>query len=545
MRRVNQSPNHPALLSALRQGAGPVAVLSPTGVCLFVSETGRRVLGDDPAALLRGLPSGTVGTEGARAISRLLAALMSGASPSPVPLGPEPDAPFVSGVRHTTDHGALLVLRVLPPTAPQPRALSAGRDALVARVAADLEDPALVPLVVTLELANHDLVHDSLGPASAESFLLSLEHRLADAVDASDRLARLDGPVFAAVLPLAHRDEAAVRTSALVERINAPCRVGDRAVQPVIRAGFALPDQRHAAPADLLRDAAIARRRTDRVRPTSPQAFVATMQRESRLRLELETALPGAAARGELELHYQPVVELGTLRLAGFEALLRWRRPEGLLTPDSFVPLAEESGLIRELGAWVLQSAIEQVARWANRGLGNPRLSVNISPLQLGEVDLAPRVEGMLRRAGVPPDTLEIEVTESLLIEAPSPAARTMTALRSLGVRTAIDDFGTGYASLEQLHRYPFDVLKLDRYFVQRLPGHPQDRRVVQTMRTLAASLGMELVAEGVETDDQRAFLAELGCERAQGYLFGRPMAADDAAGLLRENPRWSTEGRG
>lgn len=462
--------------------------------------------------------------------------------PPEVALGPEPHAPRLRGSRHATVDGEVLVLRLLPGLG-APQSQSVGRADLKARLDVEiqrrLDDPDQVPMVVTLEVVNHDLVHDSLGPTAAETFLFRIEHRLAGVLGEPDRLARLEGPVFAVLLEATgmDHDSSVAGANAVAAAISAPCRVGDQTVQPVIKVGFALADANHLTADDMLRDAAIARRRSKAFRPRPAMAFVSSMGNESRIRLDLESALPGAAERGELELHYMPVVDLRSGRLRGFEGLLRWRRPEGLLMPSRFVHIAEETGLIRALGLWVIKTGISQLASWRAHHKIAVHLALNISPRQLGASDLGSRVEALLREFRVPPSLLEVEVTESLLIEAPDTAARTMNGLRALGVRTALDDFGTGYASLEQLHRYPFDVLKIDRYFVQRLPGTETDRRIIQTMKTLAQSLGMALVAEGIETEHQEEFMRSIGCDRGQGYLYGRAMSAEDAGHLLNRDP--------
>ncbi|MCO4769836.1 MAG: GGDEF domain-containing protein [Deltaproteobacteria bacterium] len=459
-----------------------------------------------------------------------------------VPLGPDPDAPRLTGTRHSTGDGDVLVFRLLPPApsvAPRSTNRAALRERLDRELALRATDPYRRPFVVTLEISNHALVHDSLGPSAAEALMFRIEHRLAEALDEVDRLARLDGPVFAVILDASGKDNEAAQVEAnqLAAAISTPVRLGDRTVQPVVKVGFAIARERHVTADDILRDAAIARRRSNAFRTRPATAFVASMHSESRARLDLESALPGAAQRGELELHYQPVIDLSTDRLWGFEALLRWRRPSGLLMPSQFVGVAEETGDIKALGLWVLQAGISQLASWRSGRQAPIRIALNISPRQLGARGLAPRIEALLRHFDLPGDLLEVEVTESLLIEAPDQAARTITALRSLGVRVALDDFGTGYASIEQLHRLPFDVLKADRYFVRRLPGRDADLRIMQTIRTLAQHLDLELVAEGVETEAQAKIMRELGCHRGQGYLYGRPMVASDASRLILTDP--------
>ena len=607
MRPTDDHPQTASVLAALAEGGGAVVVATLDGTLRFATREARKLLGEAPAEVLWGRSPGLLGSAGSEAaygfVSWLidgplddddsgLAGETGGFAPVPrgaaaetggvapltssgvstgfmetmgtfaplpwneppggnarlvtpeVPLGPDPDAPRLTGTRHATLDGHVLVLRLLPP-APSPQPRSTGRAAMSVRLnellARRAEDPTVQPFVVTLELSNHSLVYDSLGPSAADAMLFCLEHRLAEAVEGTERLARLDGPVFAVLLDGVGLDTAGAtaEANAMAAAIGSPIRLGDSTVQPVVKVGFALARERHYDADGLFRDAAIARRRSNAFRTLPATAFVASMHQESRVRLDLESALPGAAERGELELHYQPVIDLATDRLWGFEALLRWRRQDGLLMPSQFVGVAEETGDIKALGLWVLQTGISQLAAWRAARENPIRIALNISPSQLGAKGLAPRIEALLRHYGVPGELLEVEVTESLLVEAPDTAARTITKLRSLGVRTALDDFGTGYASIEQLHRLPFDVLKVDKYFVSRVPGTDADLRLLQTIRTLGESLGLEMVAEGVEVEAQASAMRSLGYDRAQGYMYGRPMNSTAASRLIQVDPRF------
>jgi EAL domain-containing protein (putative c-di-GMP-specific phosphodiesterase class I) len=248
-----------------------------------------------------------------------------------------------------------------------------------------------------------------------------------------------------------------------------------------------------------------------------------------------EDDLRRALERGELHLDYQPQVEARTGRVAAVEALLRWRHPRrGLVSPAVFIPAAERTGLIVPIGDWVLRAACLQSRRWLDAGLTPVRMAVNLSARQFSDERLAVRVSQALDAAGLEPPDLELEITESMMARDPEAAARIVRALRATGVRLMIDDFGTGYSSLASLKRFPVDGLKLDRAFVQHLPHDPYDAAITRAAVALTRDLGLDLVAEGVETDDQRLFLSELGCRLLQGYLTGRPQSPQRIAELLR-----------
>jgi EAL domain-containing protein (putative c-di-GMP-specific phosphodiesterase class I) len=244
------------------------------------------------------------------------------------------------------------------------------------------------------------------------------------------------------------------------------------------------------------------------------------------LRRRLTGDLRQALGRGDLTVHYQPRVTLPDGRRSGAEALLRWQHPRlGNIPPGTFIPLAESSELIVDLGAWVLAEAARQAASWQGPRPG--MVSVNVSARQLRGGALLGQVAAALEESGLPPERLELELTESMLVDGSADTLLTLAAIRDLGVGLALDDFGTGYASLSVLKRLPLTSLKLDRAFIRDLPGDAEDAAIVRGVRGIAGALGLDVVAEGVETEDQRAFLSGIGCEEAQGYLFGRPVAPE------------------
>jgi EAL domain-containing protein (putative c-di-GMP-specific phosphodiesterase class I) len=249
----------------------------------------------------------------------------------------------------------------------------------------------------------------------------------------------------------------------------------------------------------------------------------------------IEADLTYALRRGEMHLDYQPQVDALTGRVVAVEALLRWKHPErGQISPAAFIPIAEQSGLIVAIGDWVLRTACRQSRIWLDQGLSPVRMAVNLSARQFSDERLARRVQDALDGAGLEPQDLELEITESMMARDPDAAARIVSALRASGVRLMIDDFGTGYSSLASLKRFPVDGLKLDRAFVSHLPHDRYDAAITRAVVEIAQDLRLDLVAEGVETDDQRLFLTNLGCGILQGYLTGRPQAAERLAQLLQ-----------
>jgi EAL domain-containing protein (putative c-di-GMP-specific phosphodiesterase class I) len=254
-------------------------------------------------------------------------------------------------------------------------------------------------------------------------------------------------------------------------------------------------------------------------------------------RMTLETQLRGALETQELSLHYQAKLNLSDHTICGVEALLRWNNAQlGAVPPSRFIPIAEETGLILPIGRWVLRTACEQAMTWQRSGLPPVRVAVNLSPRQLSDPELLPALAGVLRDTSLEPDLLELEVTESSMMHDPEQAVQVLTALKSMGVRLAIDDFGTGYSSLAQLNRFPIDTLKVDRSFIRNIPNDAEGRAIAEAIIAMGRTLKLTVVAEGVETDDQRVFLRDLACDQMQGYLFSKPVSPEDFADLLRRN---------
>jgi EAL domain-containing protein (putative c-di-GMP-specific phosphodiesterase class I) len=265
------------------------------------------------------------------------------------------------------------------------------------------------------------------------------------------------------------------------------------------------------------------------------QFFSEEMNRVASERMSIEARLRQALTRNELLLYYQPQFSADGLRVTGVEALIRWQTPdEDLITPDRFITIAEETGQIVPIGAWVLQEACRQLGKWLKLGIPPLRMSVNISARQLRNTDLVQTVAEALSEAGVPPPLLELEITESAVMENPEEAIKVLQALKRMGVTLAIDDFGTGYSSLAYLKLFPIDQLKIDRSFVRDIERDPDDAAIAISTIALAHSLGLKVVAEGVETRAQLEMLQQNGCDEVQGYLFSRPLPANEALAYLR-----------
>jgi diguanylate cyclase (GGDEF)-like protein/PAS domain S-box-containing protein len=386
--------------------------------------------------------------------------------------------------------------------------------------------------VLFVDVDDFKTINDSLGHAAGDELLRIVAERLRECVRGSDTVARLGGDEFAVLVEDSAVGEPEIVAERIIETVHRPITIGGREVVVSASVGIALGSGSPAA--DLLRNADLAMYTAkangkDRHRTFAPAMFDAALER-----LEVEASLRGAAARGELLVHYQPVVDMVSGAVSGFEALVRWQHPErGLVQPSGFIPFAEQSGLITEIGTHVLETACREASGWlAACPDTRPTMSVNLSPNQLLEPDLAQRVGDILDRTGLPPELLCLEITEGALMHDPLAAIDALRSLREIGLRLAVDDFGTGYSSLAYLQRFPIDILKVDQSFVSDLTGAP-DSPMVSAIVRLALTLGVTPLAEGIETPEQAELLVSFGCRLAQGYLFGHPADAATSLDLL------------
>jgi diguanylate cyclase (GGDEF)-like protein/PAS domain S-box-containing protein len=388
--------------------------------------------------------------------------------------------------------------------------------------------------VLFLDLDGFKVVNDSLGHATGDRLLDAVARRLEGCLRPSDTVARMGGDEFTVLLEdLRDAAEARAVAERVHEALREPFVLDGRPVFTTASVGIAV-GAGGATPESLLRDADTAMYRAKSQGRARCEVFDPTMHTTALARLQLETDLRGAVERDEFELAYQPLVSLADGRIAGFEALARWRHPErGLLQPSEFIGVAEETGLIVPLGRWVLREACRQMQEWNARYGVALSVNVNLSPRQVGDGAVAREVAAALRDTGLPAGLLKLEITESLLMGDAGPVATTLDDLKALGVELCIDDFGTGYSSLSYLHRFPIDTIKIDRSFVSRLSADGGSDQIVRTILVLAHTLNMRAVAEGVETPEQAERLKAMGCEFAQGYRFSRPLVGDDAGAMI------------
>ena len=387
--------------------------------------------------------------------------------------------------------------------------------------------------VLFLDLDRFKVVNDTLGHSAGDGLLADVGSRLRACLDEQHTLARFGGDEFAVLLEnVSGRHEVEETVERLIAGLETPFEVLGTRVDVTVSVGVAFSRGNGEAPEDLLRFMDIAMYRAKQQEGSGYQIFDRRRDSPATRRLHLENALRRALERDELELHYQPVVCLEKEDLRGVEALIRWRHPErGLVSPPEFVPMAEELGLIVPIGDWVLREACRQAVRWwrYREPRGPFRLSVNLSARQLQVPELVDRVEQVLADTGLPPEALELELTENVAVQATEQLRR----LRAVGVRLALDDFGTGYASLSYLRQLEVDTLKVDQSFIHGLAHGGADETLVRSIVFLADRLGLDLIAEGVETRRQADELRAMGCRRAQGFFFARPLPAGELERVL------------
>jgi diguanylate cyclase (GGDEF)-like protein len=397
--------------------------------------------------------------------------------------------------------------------------------------------------VLFLDLDRFKVINDSLGHETGDRLLVDLAARLAAVLRPGDTVARFGGDEFTILCDdIDGERDAIIIAERVGEAVAAPFVLDDNEAFLTASVGIAMATGRDARPEALIRDADAAMYRAKERGKSRYELFDEVMRNRAIERLHTENSLHRAIERGELRVHYQPMVELATGRVAGVEALVRWQHPErGLMLPAQFIPLAEETGQIVELGEWVLREACMQHSRWLREygeGDGPLGLSVNLSARQLAQPDCAADVASALEDTGTAAANLCLEITESVVVQDTETAILALNALRAQGVLIGIDDFGTGYASLTLLKRIPADLLKVDRSFVAGLGTDPQDTPIVRSVVGLAEALGLAAVAEGVETREQLAELHDVECRYAQGFHFARPMPPEQLGEVLAAGRR-------
>ncbi len=396
----------------------------------------------------------------------------------------------------------------------------------------------LAVLLVDLDRFKH--VNDTLGHEAGDTLLQVAARRLYDCLRETDTLARQGGDEFVVLMDeLSDRESITHVSQRILEAMVEPFVIEGQEFHVTASIGISVyPDDGRT----LLRNADIALYRAKEKGKNNYQFYSAQIDHFSRERLALESALRRVLERDELKLHYQPKVDVATGRICGMEALLRWAHPQmGLVPPDQFIPIAEESGLIRPIGTWVLRTACLQIRMWRRQGLPPFPVAVNLSPRQFTDESLVDDIKAALAESGLEASDLEIEITESMVMNDPDQAVNMLRRLKDLGIRVAIDDFGTGYSSLAYLKRFPIDSVKVDRSFVQDIPEDVDSMAIAQAVIAMAHSLRLKVVAEGVESEAQLSFLRGEGCDEIQGYYFSQARAASEISGIMGKTLRRST----
>jgi PAS domain S-box-containing protein len=413
--------------------------------------------------------------------------------------------------------------------------------------------------VLIVDVDEFKVVNDSLGHRAGDELLVQIASRLtlglretdtvarpaiagaqpAGSQPSEDGLARLGGDEFAVLLEDVVNPIGAIRVAKrMQEKLSLPFEVGGQQIVITASIGVASSSSSYTGAEDLLRDAELAMYRAKRTGKAHCEVFDPAMHSSAVRRLNLEIDLRRGLERGELIVYYQPLVSLKSGKITGFEALSRWQRPEGMVPPLEFIPVADETGLILPINRALLLEACQQLKEWQSQFPCNPpiTMSMNITPRQFAQPELAKEMGELLRQTGVQPNTINLEIMETIAMGDADRALTVLSDLKALGVLLSIDDFGTGYSSLSRLPRFPVDALKIDRVFISRMNADHDSHEIVRLIIMLAHSLGLKVVAEGTETEDQITELKRLGCEMAQGYLYSQPVDSKTAFGLLQRS---------
>jgi diguanylate cyclase (GGDEF)-like protein/PAS domain S-box-containing protein len=392
--------------------------------------------------------------------------------------------------------------------------------------------------VMLIDLDRFKYVNDSMGHKAGDVLLMTVAARLRSSLRDTDTVARLSGDEFVVILSQ-HEDQPLTHdiVQRVMDSVAQPVMLGPKEFFVTCSIGVAAYPS-DGTPADsLIEHADIAMYRAKKLGRNNFQFYTPAMNEESLERVRIESALRNALERNEFVLHYQPQVDLKTGQIVGMEALIRWKHPElGMVPPVRFISVAEDTGLIVPIGAWVMRTACAQNKAWQDAGLGHLRVAVNLSARQFSATELLPGIEQVLLDTGLDPSCLELELTESLFMSDVTPAVDLLHRMKSLGVKLSIDDFGTGYSSFSYLSRFPIDVLKIDRSFVNDITIDANDAAIVASIIALAHNLRLSVIAEGVETAEQLDYLRHQGCDEMQGYYFSRPLPAQEFEQLLRQH---------
>jgi diguanylate cyclase (GGDEF)-like protein/PAS domain S-box-containing protein len=410
------------------------------------------------------------------------------------------------------------------------------RDRLEAAISrADERDTMIGILFVDLD--NFKNINDTLGHPAGDRVLQMAGRRLQGHVRPGDTVSHQSGDEFTVILEnVGGEEDVAEIAGLMLEDLSRPFELDGREIYTSGSIGVVIYPRTRGGISNLLRNVDTAVNHAKKKGRNNFQFYTDSLSNEMVRRLQIETGLRRALERDELSVVYQPKVDLETRAVVGAEALLRWRSADlGDVSPAEFVPVAEETGLVVPIGEWVLRAVSKQIKAWLDEGLPPVRVGVNLSARQFRDLSLAETIKGILRDTGVQPDLLDLELTESMLIENANEAIEALWSLKNIGITLSIDDFGTGYSSLSYLKRFPIDALKIDRSFIMDIPASEDDMAITQAIIRMASSLGLKLVAEGIETEDQAEFLRANNCELGQGYLFSRPIDHNSMAALLAD----------
>ncbi|NEQ43533.1 MAG: EAL domain-containing protein [Leptolyngbya sp. SIOISBB] len=396
-----------------------------------------------------------------------------------------------------------------------------------------------------IDVDRFKMINDSLGHLAGDQFLIQLAERFKACIRPYDMAARLSGDEFAILLDnLGSVDQAITVAKRLQTNISKPLKLGDQEVFPSVSVGIASSELQYETVEEILRDADTAMYHAKRAGRSRFIVFDENMHQKAKELLQLDGDLRRAVEHQQFELYYQPIISLGLRSLLGFEALIRWNHPErGLIEPNTFIPIAEETNLIYEVGMWTVQEACRQLSVWKqNPAVQIPiSVNVNLSARQLSDTNLVKRIQSVIEEYGIANDELKLEITESIAMENSQQTSKVFKQLREIGVPLVIDDFGTGYSSLSYLNRFPIDTLKIDRSFVSKINVNAENTSVsiTHSIIGLAHSLGVKVVAEGIETKEQMDYLRLARCDYGQGYLFAKPFPADIATDWAERGLDW------
>jgi diguanylate cyclase (GGDEF)-like protein len=411
------------------------------------------------------------------------------------------------------------------------------------RVIGEITDGSAPFAVLFLDCDRFKTINDSLGHGVGDELLKAIADRLRGLLSPTSLLARIGGDEFAILLgSIATVDDATQTADQILDALSAPFQLEKYEIFISVSIGIALSSSQLTSAEQMLRHADTALYRAKTQGKAQYQVFDQSMHATVLQLLHLETDLRRALQQKEFFLHYQPIISLSTGKIVGLEALIRWQHPHrGFIAPGLFIPIAEETGLIDKIGDWVLQEACQQLRIWQEQVLKHYPLfvSVNVSARQLMQPHLIDHIDRVLQETQLNPNCLKLEITESVIMENPQLAAITLEKLQKRGIQLSVDDFGTGYSSLSYLHRLPAQTLKVDGSFVQRIDVDGERLELVQAIVGLAWNLGMEVVAEGVETTKQFAQIKALKCDYGQGYLFSKPLPAEAVVELITQSPQW------